>query len=193
MITQRFNAPNEWGGQIFFLGLIDMIKFISNNLSENSIMIEIGSYMGESTMLFGCSGKFKEIYAIDPHSGNEEFNQLFGYNWDIVKKEFEINTRFFDNIIYIQNYSYNVVNQFEDNSIDFIYIDGNHNYESVKKDLELYIPKLKVGGYIGGHDYYNHWDGVVKAINEIIGEPDYLFEDLSWIYQIKNIDKTQNI
>lgn len=37
--------------------------------------------------------------------------------------------------------------------LDFVYIDGNHNYEYVKKDIELYYPKIRKGGIIGGHDY----------------------------------------
>ena len=36
--------------------------------------------------------------------------------------------------------------------LDFVYIDGNHAYEYVKKDIGLYYPKLKKGGVIGGHD-----------------------------------------
>jgi hypothetical protein len=39
------------------------------------------------------------------------------------------------------------------NNLDFLYIDGNHFYEFVKKDLENYVPKVKQGGVIGGHDF----------------------------------------
>lgn len=38
------------------------------------------------------------------------------------------------------------------NDLDMVYIDGNHSYEYVKKDIELYAPKIKPGGLIGGHD-----------------------------------------
>ena len=64
-------------------------------------------------------------------------------DWVDVEREFKLNTRYFDNIIHHRDFSYNVVNKFEDNSIDFIYIDADHTYESVKQDLELYLPKLK--------------------------------------------------
>ena len=91
-----------------------------------------------------------------------------------------------NNITHIEDYSYNVVNQFKDESIDFIYIDANHSYESVKKDLELYLPKLKQNGWIGGHDYNkNQWPGVVKAINENIGKPQHIFKDTSWLSKHK--------
>ena len=90
-------------------------------------------------------------------------------------------TRFFDNIIHHEDYSYNVVNNFKDNDYDFIYIDGSHTYESVKRDLELYLPKLKKGGIIGGHDYSQIWPGVIEAVNEVVGNPDKNFIDDSWI------------
>jgi predicted O-methyltransferase YrrM len=81
-----------------------------------------------------------------------------------------------------------VVDKFEDNSIDFIYIDGDHSYNAVKQDLEMYLPKLKDNGIIGGHDYskndeYNR-QNTIRAVNEVVGKPDRLFVDTSWVKQI---------
>lgn len=42
---------------------------------------------------------------------------------------------------------------FPDNFFDFVYIDGNHNYESVKKDMTIWFPKIKKGGLMAGHDF----------------------------------------
>ena len=42
---------------------------------------------------------------------------------------------------------------FPDGSLDFVYIDANHNYESVKSDIECWYPKVKYGGLLLGHDY----------------------------------------
>ena len=50
-------------------------------------MIEIGSYMGESSSLFASSGMFKEIHCIEPFHQYEDFNDDFGYTWDDKKKE----------------------------------------------------------------------------------------------------------
>jgi predicted O-methyltransferase YrrM len=54
--------------------------------------------------------------------------------------------------------------------LDFVYIDGNHAYDFVKQDINNYWPKLKSGGILGGHDFYNGFcrehDGVVKAVSE---------------------------
>ena len=71
-------------------------------------MIEIGSYMGESTMMFASSNIFTEIHCIEPFSGYEEFNDMFAINWDIVYDEFKTNTRHFDNITLHKDFSYNI-------------------------------------------------------------------------------------
>ena len=48
---------------------------------------------------------------------------------------------------------------FEDNSLDFIYIDANHSYDFVKQDIKLWYPKVKKGGLVMGHDYIKmNWD-----------------------------------
>lgn len=189
MYTLRFNSNKEWRGDPKksrngnFLGFIELLLFLSKNLDKtNYKMIEIGSYMGESTMLFASTCLFSKIYSIDPHFGKEEFNDMFDYDWNLVQYEYKTNLRLFDNIVHYKDYSFNVHNQFEDNSIDFIYIDGNHSYEAIKSDLELYLPKLKQNGIISGHDYNKRaWPETVKAIHEIIGKPDKIFSDTSWI------------
>lgn len=68
--------------------------------------------------------------------------------------------------------STDLVEQFSNEYFDWIYIDTDHTYETTKKELELYAPKLKSGGIIAGHDYImGNWYGmfkygVVEAVNE---------------------------
>lgn len=193
MITQRFNINRVWDDveishrqNIMFMGFTNLLNdlvthFFTSDKDDYKRMIEIGAYMGESTFLFGCSGIFKEINTIEPHKGKEEFNDMFEYTWDDVKLEFEKNTRHFNNIIHHKDFSYNISNQFQDNQYDFVYIDADHTYESVKKDLELYLPKVKNGGIIGGHDYTDNWVEVRQAVDEVFGSPDRKYDDGSWI------------
>ena len=64
-----------------------------------------------------------------------------------------------DRAIMIRANSKIASNFFEDNSLDFVYIDANHAYEFVKEDIELWYPKVKSGGYVMGHDYLlMNWD-----------------------------------
>lgn len=82
----------------------------------------------------------------------------------------------------IKGFSWDVSKNFEDSSVDFVFIDADHKYESVKKDIQHWWPKIKPGGIISGHDYFNP-GGVKRAVDELL--PERLFsEDRVW-YMIK--------
>jgi cephalosporin hydroxylase len=186
--THRFNPPKEWilqgRGNIFFLGFLEFILLLSDNLLQNSKMIEIGAYTGESTQIFASTGIFSEINVIEPFKFNESFNNTSIEDiqkWNKVEEEFKNNTRFFNNVNLIKDYSHNVSTIFADKSVDLVYIDGDHSYEAVNKDIELYLPKIKQGGILAGHDYSKSWPGVVKAVDERLGSPDAIFKDTSWM------------
>jgi predicted O-methyltransferase YrrM len=54
-----------------------------------------------------------------------------------------------------------------DGSMDFVFIDADHSYEAVKLDIAKWAPKVKPGGWLGGHDYHpRKFPGVVKAVSE---------------------------
>jgi len=55
---------------------------------------------------------------------------------------------------------------FEDYSLDFVYVDADHSYEGCKRDLLAWLPKIKIGGFITGHDL--NWESVFKAMNEVL-------------------------
>jgi|TARA_B100000035_G_C21001148_1_gene554985 cephalosporin hydroxylase len=193
--TLRFNYPKHWLGEKRtnhqFIGVAHMLTHIheifwNRGDMENLKMIEIGSYMGESTMMFASSNIFTEIHCIEPFSGYEEFNDMFAINWDIVYDEFKTNTRHFDNITLHKDFSYNIADKFKNGSYDFLYIDASHEYEDVLKDINLFLPKLKSNGIIAGHDYIPEWSGLMKAVDETVGKPDRTFWDTSWI---KEVDK----
>lgn len=57
-----------------------------------------------------------------------------------------------------------------DGSFDFVFIDADHGYEGVKADINLWAPKVRERGWLGGHDYHaKRWPGVVKAVDEQFG------------------------
>lgn len=67
-----------------------------------------------------------------------------------------------------------VSNQFEDESIDFCYIDADHSYNFIVSDLKAWYPKVKKGGVFSGHDYKSIKKcGVERAVNEFCEEHGY--------------------
>lgn len=168
------------------LGLSNLIQYVSNfTNTKNMVMIEIGSYAGESTEMFATN--FKKVISIDPFLNDYDINDLTCEYMELteVYKIFEQRMSKHKNFEHIKKTSDDTVNDLKDVKVDLIYIDGLHTYEQVKKDIENYLPLINDGGFICGHDYHSVWQGVVDAIHEKLGIPDKLFQDTSWIKKIK--------
>jgi predicted O-methyltransferase YrrM len=163
-------------------GLLDLIKELGDN-SEKT-MIEIGSFVGESTVLFAQS--FKKVIAIDPFLADYDPADPTSYlfEFDNVYQTYLDRITVYSNIETIVDTSDNAVKELVGKEFDFVYIDGLHTYEGVKTDIQNYLPLVKKGGVIGGHDYtlgHKHLIGVYEAVNEMFGKPDKVFKDNSWI------------
>lgn len=66
------------------------------------------------------------------------------------------------------------------NEVDFVWIDGDHSEEQVKRDIVNYWPLVKIGGMIGGHDYTAGNLGVKNAVDGIFRNAVNLGDDLTW-------------
>jgi predicted O-methyltransferase YrrM len=165
-------------------GLIDMINWI-NTIRPTSEMriIEIGSYVGESTMLF--ADRFKEVVSVDPYINDYDLNDdaCHHASFDKVYKQFIRNTLSIPNIKSIKETSQNAFSILKDQQWDMVYIDGLHTLEGVSYDIEHYKTLIKPGGFICGHDY--GWGSVRSAIGLLLDDKvDATFKDHSWAKQI---------
>jgi predicted O-methyltransferase YrrM len=157
-------------------GLLQMISELPNK----GTMIEIGTFTGESTVIFG--DHFEKVIGVDPMlSGYDKNDMASQFDFNEVLDMFVDRTKDYKNIQLITKTSDDAVSDFQDESLDFVYIDGIHTYDQVKKDIQNYLSKVKKGGVIGGHDYVQGWSGVMKAVNEVLGKPDKTFKEGSWI------------
>ena len=74
----------------------------------------------------------------------------------------------FNHVSIIRDYSINLLNHLQTNSLDWVYIDGNHAYEYVIQDLEISFNLVKSQGFIFGDDYTGVHPGVMKAFDEFL-------------------------
>jgi hypothetical protein len=164
--------------------------FLKDYFKNNSLVgVEIGVFKGNNAKSLLKTLNIKKLYLIDSYEKiyikNEEIKpgmiKKSEYSFFIEKetnfsvivlnfeKSYEIakeNLKQFNNKVkFIIKKSEEAVEDIPDN-IDFIYIDGNHSYEYVKKDIELYFPKLKKSGILSGHDFSAEYPGVAKAVLE---------------------------
>lgn len=125
---------------------------LENNLNTKGV--EIGVFKGEFSkhLLENWPGK---LFLVDPWRGVEDYIDSSNHTNHPTAYLETMNSisGFEDRAIMIRGLSDQAVELFEDESLDFIFIDGNHAYDYVKEDMELWFPKLKKGGLFSGHDY----------------------------------------
>ncbi len=151
-------------------------------------MVEIGSYSGESSQVFVEETKF--LYCIDPWKNGYDPEDEASEIQPMSEIEQIFNTRMqtYQNYMKLKTTSIQASTTFDNESLDFIYIDGNHTLEAIKNDITHWLPKIKPNGVIGGHDYninpINKRAGYVKSVtNAFFNKPPLaLFPDHSWIY-----------
>lgn len=169
-------------------GLLNLCYSAKSYIGDNNAqLVEIGSYCGESGEIIASIFPNSTLNCVDPWSKYTEDD----YTWNLDEQEAELKQaeKLFDlvlakypNIKKNKMPSLQYVDSLQHESIDFVYIDGNHQYSSVKEDLENWSKKVKVGGVIAGHDY--PFPPIQKALNEFFQgeEPKGIFGDGSWFY-----------
>ena len=146
-----------------------LLKILKQNARNNilklipkdSVCCEIGVWKGEFSQEIINKVKPKELHLIDPWKFYPEYkNRWYGGtktqsqgDMNIIYKKVKEKFKGMKSVVIKRNTSDAMARKFEDDYFDFIYIDGNHSYEFVIKDLENYYPKLKKGGIIAGDDY----------------------------------------
>lgn len=142
---------------------------VLNELKNGDSIVEVGIYKGKSILFLaeGIQDRYLNIklYGVDSFIGEPTLSETS----DDIRNDYHLNIRpFKDKIITIERPSLEAVNSFPDGSIAFVYIDAAHDYNNVKADILAWMPKVKKGGILAGHDY-NH-PPVRKAVDEVLGE-----------------------
>jgi len=151
-------------------------------LRKDLIGCEIGVAKGVNSFYILSNLNIKKLYLIDPYfAQSDEFTEdgERPYIEGIKHSEAEEIARktlnkFKDKVQWLVGTTKEMIENIPDNSLDFCYIDGDHKYESVKLDIELCLPKVKIGAVLGGHDFCNDHKSVVRAVLEKFGK-DKLF------------------
>jgi predicted O-methyltransferase YrrM len=149
----------------------NLYSFVVSKSNDNSKFVEIGSWLGKSAAYMAVeicnSEKNISFYCVDTWKGSEEHSSDDLIIQDKLYESFLTNVSLAkDYITPVRLSSKEASQKFEDESLDFIFIDAGHSYEDVYEDLRCWFPKLKNGGFFAGHDYSAAWPGVIKAVQE---------------------------
>jgi hypothetical protein len=151
-----------------------------NSLGLCGVGVEVGVQRGIYSEKLLSTWKGQKLYLVDVWRFWDKYR-----DWGDLSSEaqrgwllttIERMEPFWDRIQIIQEESVRAARLFDDNSLDFVYIDACHDYSSVLMDIQTWWPKVKVGGILAGHDYvdldityegYTLSFGVKRAVNQM--------------------------
>lgn len=156
----------------------DMFRYAVEHAPSPAHFVEIGTWKGQSSAFLAVeiinSGKQIQLDCIDNFTGSTiEPGQMY----DPVNQAGQLYNAFVHNMkpveghyLAIKGDSAGSAALYDDASLDFVFIDATHNYESFRADLLAWFPKVKLGGLIAGHDYAPAYPGIIKAVTDHLAQ-----------------------
>ncbi len=132
--------------QIPDCGRNDLARFFADQ--GYRVGVEIGVDKGAYTAIL-CDVGMK-VYGVDPYVNYDEYKRPAGYKSTYEEAIQNLKGK---NCKIIRSFSHEAVKKFKDETIDFVYIDGNHTLPYVVQDIFLWERKVRIGGVVSGHDY----------------------------------------
>lgn len=157
--------------------LVDTVVKVNSSKQPCSI-VEVGSYCGKSTVVFGLALKQlahgnSRVFAIDPHDGR--ISTLDGK----ITSTSPTFDKFRENIVaagvesFIEPILSISTDVTWDREIDLLFVDGLHNYDHVMADFRHFSHWVRRGGYVAFHDCAPHFPGVQRVVSEILHRGEY--------------------
>jgi len=155
-----------------------------SSFAEGSRFVEVGTYLGRSLCSLGevveRSGKNIDVIGIDTCRGSgPEGSRGKDYHASAVTDgggtfagtlhKNVLDCGFGEKITLIISDSVSAARLFGDATLEWVHLDARHDYESVKADIEAWLPKVKAGGWLSGDDFDEEkWPEVVQAVSETL-------------------------
>lgn len=167
------NVRRKWGVGLSVAAERPSLNFVKKKFGGKQLVgVEIGTLEGENAEYILKNLNIKKLYLIDPWLDYEEYGSYSDGGQRKNLNKFYLKTlkrirKFKDKTVLIRKFSSDALGDVKDR-LDFVYIDGNHDYKFVKEDMQNYYKKLKKGGVLAGHDIPRA--DVSKAFCEFVAE-----------------------
>lgn len=183
------------GTRVMHDGLLDLVTWADP--PAGAIAVEVGSYAGESASIFASTRRFTRIVCVDVWNAPvtrlaERYYRVRASGWGLETLKLD---------------SADAAATFPDGTLDFVYIDTWHTLDAVTRDIRAWLPKVRPGGVLAGHDYalgtppedipdhdvepHRFWPDVVKAVDQEFGKPAAVFCDTSWAVRAQLITEVE--
>lgn len=164
-------------------------RIVSEHVDDAKAGVEVGVAFGSMSIWLTRLMPQLQMLCVDPYLPYDEadgMNELMAAGGDdmerLVRWRFENEGHRRLNLL--RQTSEQAAAGVADQSRDFVFIDADHRYEAVKRDIELWLPKVRPGGLICGHDFCTGWPGVVRAVREAFVGGHYDKDSTIWFVQV---------
>lgn len=130
---------------------------------DNSVLVELGTWRGGSACVIASAQSKSRVFTID----NFRTDTYPAGRWTEPEARDFIRKVGLPNITLLTGNNEDFVKLLNEKFIRFLFIDGDHRYESVKADIRNWLPRVVRGGVVLFHDYASH-EGVLPAVDEFI-------------------------
>ena len=132
---------------------------------------EIGVAYGFQSIFFLENSNIEKLYSIDPYQHFPDYDDFMNFSqpyFDVLYHRVNLRLSVFkEKSCLLRMTSTEAAKQFNSNSLDFIYIDGDHSYKAVTADLEAWFDKIRSGGLVSGDDYVV-FPTTARAVNDFV-------------------------
>jgi SAM-dependent methyltransferase len=151
--------------------------------------LEVGSFTG-TTAIIACKAGYETVLGVDTWAGGSDpadwINGFYRETGDLAYQTFLQNTAGYP-IAPLRMSSLEASKRFSDGSLDVVFLDGDHSYELTLQDVQAWLPKVKAGGFLCGHDYgIPEFPGVSLAVDKILGKENITICGSVWFYFTPN-------
>lgn len=179
-IIQYLPHLEEIDGWLLLAEATELFSICEQISSQRPIVCEIGAWRGKSAYVLGTALKNKNgvLYSVDPFNGEgdsasqDSYRHTMSQMSETLLEDFEQTIKKYgleNNVNAIPFLSEEARPKFSEDHIDFLFIDGNHEYDAVKKDYKLWSSLIPSGGKIALHDVSAvHVDGPRRVMRECI-------------------------
>lgn len=164
----------------------ELRRLIKDTGLSGIVMVEVGSYAGESADAFAGMDEVSKIYCVDPWQPDYDDNDSASRttSFEKVEQAFDkVAEKWPDKIVKFKGTLQEFQDQHGKIDVDLVYIDGCHRYDCVKADIST--ARSMKPRYIAGHDYNVCLPGVIKAVKEAFSRPDRIYGECSWIKKME--------
>lgn len=142
----------------------DLYQLCAAVQDKVNTVVEVGSLAGFSTIVFA---QYFEVISIDPYIPGYAKGDLNAgeKRLKMAEQYFSQHVASLPNVTQHKELSGNAAKTFNPNSLQLVYIDADHTYKGVKADIDSWLPKIKPGKFLAGHDF--NLPEVERAVREL--------------------------